>query len=345
MAELVSVIVLNYNGKEYLQACLDSVLAQSYPHFEILFVDNASGDGSVEFVRDQYHSVAVIVNDENLGFAGGNNRGVEAANGSLIVLLNNDTIVHEGWLQALVDAISPADVGTASSLIKTEGVPEEYYFRNGTINFTGHNIMLAYDDPEDLFYSSGCSMIFRKPVLGLPFDDDYFAYSEDAWLGLRTRFLGLKVRHTNASIVDHFGSGTSKRQLSDFITFYQERNRLLNSKLFFSWWTRVRWVPYFGLNCFLKLGASLLRRKYSFKGLMRAYIWLCTHPRIIAQKRKVLRAEARAKEKDVILAMSCKITNSNSWAGRLGNALSLAYSCVVGLKTIERSPARYRAKS
>ncbi|HAP35973.1 MAG TPA: hypothetical protein DCQ28_08550, partial [Bacteroidetes bacterium] len=122
---------------------------------------------------------SIIKSNKNLGFAGGNNLGVKNAKGELIVLLNNDTVVHQGWLQGLANAITNENVAAASSLIKTEGIPDKYYEKNGSINFLGHNIMRIFDEPTDIFFAGGASMIFKKDIIGVPFDEDYFVYGED----------------------------------------------------------------------------------------------------------------------------------------------------------------------
>ncbi|MCG2737608.1 MAG: glycosyltransferase family 2 protein, partial [Candidatus Methanoperedenaceae archaeon] len=89
----VSVIIVNFNGKHYLKNCLSSLSAQSYPAIEVIFVDNGSGDGSVEYVRKEFPSVRIIESKKNLGFAKGNNLGIREARGELIATLNNDTEV------------------------------------------------------------------------------------------------------------------------------------------------------------------------------------------------------------------------------------------------------------
>ena len=87
----ISVIVLNYNGRQHLEACFSSLMAQSYPEeqSEFILIDNASSDGSVEFVREAFPSVRIIQNETNLGFAAANNRGAQAASGEYLVFLNN----------------------------------------------------------------------------------------------------------------------------------------------------------------------------------------------------------------------------------------------------------------
>lgn len=331
----ISIIIVNYNGLRFLKGCLDSVLPQCDAATEVIVVDNGSRDGSAEFLAAEYPSVRLLRSDVNLGFAGGNNFGVRAANGELIILLNNDTVVRDGWLRGLVAAIADAGTGAATSLIRTEGIPDRYYERNGSVNLLGHNIMRVFDDPKDIFFPGGASMIFRKSVLGEPFDDDYFVYAEDVYCGLRCRFAGLAVRHTNDSVVDHFGGGTSKSAPSPFLTYHQERNRLLNLFLFFSPATILRSVPYLLVNIIAKFAACLLVRKYSFHGLLKAYLWFPGNIAAIRRKRKELRTEKKVPDSEVLRAMSGKLTSGESMPGRIINTVALVYCRIVRLPVIE----------
>ncbi len=332
---IASVIIVNYNGKHFLQDCLSSVIRDCGERVEIIVVDNASVDSSVQFLRESFPNVIVIESGSNLGFAGGNNLGVRHAKNDLIILLNNDTVVHPGWLQGLLDAVRDDDVACASSLIKTEGIPERYYEKNGSINFLGQNIMRVFDEPTDIFYAGGASMIFKRNILGEPFDDEYFVYSEDVYLGLRVRFMGLNVKHTNASRLDHFGNGTSKHQRSSFLTYYQERNRLLNLVLFFSMWTIIRTLPFVLMNCTAKIILALLRRKYSLNGLLHAYGWFFIRIPTIFRKRAALTRAKRVPDSNVIGRMSGKITSGETLSGRIVNNIALAYCRIVRLKVIE----------
>ncbi|HQQ06240.1 MAG TPA: glycosyltransferase family 2 protein, partial [Candidatus Omnitrophota bacterium] len=101
---LVSVIILNYNGKHLLGVCLDSVMAQGYPCLEVIVVDNGSGDASVEFVRNNYATVKVLANAGNLGYAKAANQGIRCSAGEFVVVLNNDTRVDPFWIERLVRA-------------------------------------------------------------------------------------------------------------------------------------------------------------------------------------------------------------------------------------------------
>lgn len=332
---LVSIIIVNYNGYRFLKDCLDSVLAQTYRQFEVLLVDNASTDESVKFVKEHYPRIRVVESKENRGFAGGNNMGTMHAKGELVVLLNNDTIVKQGWLQGLVDAVKPTQVALASSLILTDGIPEKYYERNGSINFLGHNIMRIYEKPNDIFFAGGASLICKKDLLGMPFDDLYFAYAEDVYLSLKARFMGYSVTHTNDSVVCHFGSATVGKKKSILWSFYQERNRLLNTLLFFSPLTLFKLTPLFLVNIAAKFAWSVLGTKYSFMGLARAYTWLLMNIPVILSKRRELRNTKRIDETAVIKEITCKITNGESLFGKFLNFVMMLYFRLVNIRTIE----------
>jgi len=335
---LVSIVIVNYNGEAFLKGCLDSVLAQTYAPFEVIVVDNGSVDSSTKIIERGYPAVRILPQKENLGFSGGNNAGVREARGDLVVLLNNDTIVEQGWLEGLVLAAQEPGVAIVSSLILTEGIPAKYYERNGSINLLCHNVMRVYAKAGSLFYGGGASLLFKKNLMGLPFDDDYFAYVEDMYLGLRARFMGWNVIHTNASVVKHLGGATARRQRRAFVPFLQERNRILTTLLFFSTWTLVRAFPYIVLNVVAKLLLAVFTRKFSLSALLKAYGWLMTHPVLIWRKRQNLKRERCVRDAEVLSWMTCKLTNGESAPGRAVNAVSKIYCAMVGLRTIEFLP-------
>ncbi len=337
-----SVIIVNYNGRHLLHDCLSAVLAQAYERFEVIVVDNASTDGSAGYLETDFPAVTLVRSQRNGGFAGGNNEGVRHAQGDLIVLLNNDTIVADGWLQGLVDAVAPSPVAVAGSLIRTEGIPEKYYEKNGSLNFLGHNIMRKFDRPESTFFAGGASLIYKRDILGTPFDEEYFLYLEDVYLSLRARFLGYSVTQTSTSRVRHLGSDTTRRQQASLLTMYQERNRLLNMLLFFSTATLLKLLPLFAINVCAKLSASLLVRRYSFAGLLRAYLWLLVHPVTIAGKRGVCRAAQCVPENEVTSWMTSDLTNGESAPGKAINACAHLYFRLMGIRTLEDMPAGKR---
>ena len=128
MPPLVSVVVVNFNGKKFLDGCLSSLERQTFRDFEVILVDNGSSDGSAEFVRDRYPSVVLVETGKNLGFAGGTNAGIRVAQGEFIFTLNNDTVADPHLLEEIVQPIL-ADPGVGMCGAKM-------LFPDGRINST-----------------------------------------------------------------------------------------------------------------------------------------------------------------------------------------------------------------
>ena len=338
----VSVVILNFNGRNLLADCLNAVRAQHGCSFETILVDNGSTDGSVELVRRDYPDVRLIEAGRNLGFAEGNNLGVAQARANLVVLLNNDTIVAPGWLSALVESMAPPDVAVASSRILTRGIPEEYYRRTGSLNLLGHNVMEVFGNTENLFYCGGASLIFKKDKLGQPFDPEYFVYSEDVYLSLRARFMGFRVIQVNGSVVDHIGGATTGTTKSTRVAMLQERNRVLNLLLFFSPWTIIRVLPLLAASTLAKLAMGFFGARYSFRGTVWAWAWLVSHPGYIRDRRRVLAADKRVPESDVLAWMSGRVAGGSSPVSRAINAIAIGYMRLVGFRTAESFPALTR---
>jgi len=341
----VSIIILNYNGKEFLGDCLNSVLKQDYGDFEIILFDNNSEDGSADFARKNFEKagIKVVTSDVNLGFAGGNNEALKSASGDLIVLLNNDTIVEENWLSELVKTVtSDESVGIAQSLVITEGIPMKYYEKNGTINLFGHNIMEVFEIGEDgtgeIFQANGCSLIVKRKILeetGGLFPDEYFAYAEDSYLSFKVVFAGYKILHTSKSVVRHKGGATMRKYKSEAVTFYQERNRILNFLIFFSKSFRRKYCLLLWMNIKIKVLYSLFTGKYSFKGIAGAYIWIFKNRKWIRTKRLELEKIKKVNEKQVISMLSGKYANGYNFIEKYLNFISVTYLKLAGIKTRE----------
>ncbi|HRF64835.1 MAG TPA: glycosyltransferase family 2 protein [Ignavibacteria bacterium] len=334
MNEQVSIIILNFNGRQFLKDCISSVLNQEYSNFELVLFDNNSTDGSCEFVRETFadNRIKIVRSEKNLGFAGGNNEALKHCSGDLIVLLNNDTITRAGWLESLVNAMKDGNT-VASSFVVTEGIPAKYYETNGSVSYVMYNIMNIFPEIEDEFYPNGCSAIFRKSETGIPFDSDYFFYGEDVFLGLKARFMGMKIRFVRESVVDHKGS--SSESANAFRTFCRERNRFLNLYTFFSIGFILKMIPYITLNHTLRTIQSLVSKNISFPGVVKAYFWFYLNIPAIIKKRKSLRSFKKLDEKEVIKYISSKVVNPDSTLASVLNPLSYFYSRLVGIKPVE----------
>lgn len=233
---LVSAVVVNWNGADCLDACLGSLLAQTWPVLEIVVVENGSTDGSRELLRARYgRHVTVIESPVNLGFAAGNNLGIRAAKGAYLALLNNDAVARPEWIAALVSAAeADARVGMCASKVLVLGA-------DGVIDSAGLLLSAdgigrgrgrlerdgeAYSRAEEALIPSACAALYRRAMLdeiGL-FDEDFFAYCEDSDLGLRGRLAGWTCRYVPDAVVHHAYS-RSTAPYSAFKAFHVERNR------------------------------------------------------------------------------------------------------------------------
>jgi GT2 family glycosyltransferase len=217
----VSVIVLNWNGQQYLERCLSALAAQTYPSYEVILADNGSSDGSVAFVAERFPRVRIVQNGANLGFAAGNNAGIRASRGAYVATLNNDTQVEPGWLAALVAALeSDPGVGLCASkmlrwgsegLIDSAGVCVDvlgwaWDRRAGQRDEAGP----AEREPLELFGACAGAALYRRAMLdqiGL-FDPDFFIYLEDVDLAWRAQAAGWRCLYVPQAVVYHVHAGT-----------------------------------------------------------------------------------------------------------------------------------------
>ena len=122
-----SIVIVNYNGRDWLEPCLREALAQATDAgAEVILVDNGSADGSVAFVAERFPGVVTLCLDRNEGFAAGANAGTRAARSDTVVLLNNDAVPERGWLGALMRELEPENVALAASVIREARYPEAY---------------------------------------------------------------------------------------------------------------------------------------------------------------------------------------------------------------------------
>ena len=232
----VYVIVLNYNGLEHLEACLSSLMNQTFRDFEVIVADNGSKDGSVDFAKNNFPMVRVLEFKENHGFAKGNNLAMEAAikeGAEYIALLNYDTEVDKNWLKELLSVIeSDSKIGACTSKMLLFNDRDKINSGGGIVNYTGHAWPAGLFEEdigqfEKRMVDSPCAgaILLRREALdevGL-FDEDYFAYHEDTDLSWRMRLAGYKNYFVPASIVYHKYSPTLGKEKY----YLLERNRLM----------------------------------------------------------------------------------------------------------------------
>lgn len=244
MDKKVFVIVLNWNGKEDTLDCLQSLRSTAYDNYTVVLVDNGSEDDSVAAVREKFPEVELVLTGKNLGFAGGNNVGIEyaiKAGADYIFLINNDTTVHPDYLKELVlVAESDAKIGAVGSKIYYHGEPERIWFAGGKINWLknkGEHIGLdeidkgQFDDIKEVGYLTGCALLVKREVVekvGV-LEDDYFLYYEDADYSLRIRNAGYKTMYAPKSKIYHKVSRSTKPGSASYV-YYHVRNGLVNAR-------------------------------------------------------------------------------------------------------------------
>jgi GT2 family glycosyltransferase len=242
---LISVVVVNLDRKDLLRKCLLSLMHQRDVSLEIILVDNGSSDGSADMVQNEFPSALIIRNSTNQGFCAANNQGIEAASGPFVALLNNDAEADPLWLAELMRAIqSCADVGMAASKILVYEDPSRIDKAGHLIYFDGQNRGRGsgeldsgqYDTMEDVLFPDGCAAMYRREMLNQigGFDEDFFAYADDAELGLRARIAGWRCIYAPKAVVRHHRGATlgvrSMRRLHLI-----ERNRVLLAAKLFPW--------------------------------------------------------------------------------------------------------------
>jgi len=232
-----SIIICNYNGKEFLNNCLNSLLLQTYKNYEVLLVDNGSTDDSINFTRINFPWVKIIQNCKNYGFAEGNNIGVKYAKGDYLIFLNNDTESDPRWLEKMVDIVQ------SIPLIGVVGCKVLNAYCKGIIDSFGFNCDIygfpqavgyrekdgkEYQDTKEVFAAAGSSLLIKRDVVEKVgcFDPEYFVLSEDLDLCWRARLSGYRVLVTPLARIYHKAAGTLDSLGRRRIRYFSERNTL-----------------------------------------------------------------------------------------------------------------------
>jgi GT2 family glycosyltransferase len=241
---LISVVIVNWNRRSFLHACLTSVARQTGIEFETIVVDNGSIDASAEMAEQEF-GARVIRNSENRGFCAANNQGIAAARGEFVALLNNDAEAEPGWVAALHRACTRSpEIGMAASKVLVWEDPRRIdkvghlIYPDGQNKGRGSGVLDLgqFDREEEVLWPDGCAAMYRKEMLDCigGFDEDFFAYGDDAELGLRARIAGWKCIYTPEAVVRHHRGSTLGRDSARRLELI-ERNRLLLAWKLFPW--------------------------------------------------------------------------------------------------------------
>jgi GT2 family glycosyltransferase len=265
----ISVVVVTWNRRDLLKSCLQSLNRQKLEQpFEVIVVDNGSDDGSPEmalqeFSEDPAFRLKLIRNQANVGFCAGNNQGFAASDSEFVALLNNDADAEPDWLAALVRAFEGRpEIGMAASKILVHEDPRRIdkaghlIYPDGQNRGRGSGELDAgqYDRIEEVLWPDGCAAMYRRAMLDQigGFDEDFFAYADDAELGLRARIAGWKCLYMPAArVLHHRGATLGVRSERRLVLI--ERNRVLLAAKLFPW--SLLWLN--GAYYLMRLAAGL----------------------------------------------------------------------------------------
>lgn len=232
----LSIIIPNYNGKNYIKICIDSLYNQTIEFYEIIIVDNASKDGSCDYIEKKYPNIKLIKLENNYGFSRAVNEGIKVSKGDYIVLLNNDTEVKEDWLESLLNCIGKDEkiFSCCSKMIrydeknKIDDAGDSYTVLGWAHKYGDGASIDKYSKDRVVFSSCAGAAIYRKKIfdeIGY-LDENFFAYLEDVDISYRANIYGYKNVYCSAAKVYHIGSGTSGGRHNSFKVRLAARNNI-----------------------------------------------------------------------------------------------------------------------
>ncbi|NJN66296.1 MAG: glycosyltransferase [Chloroflexaceae bacterium] len=316
-----SVVMVNYNSGTLLRQGIESVLRTAHPDDELVVVDNASTDGSIDAITQDFEGVRIVRSETNLGFGGGNNLGAQHARGEYLAFLNPDTRVEPGWLDTLIDCLEAnPQAGLATPRILLLDAPDTINTCGNDMHYTGLTLCRgmgapadAYLTPEEVSAVSGAAFVMRKGLfhtLG-GFDEAFFLYMEDTDLSLRTRIAGYQCLYVPTSVVYH----DYRLRFGPRKTYYQEhgRYRLLLKSL--EWRTLLLLAPALLLAEIVTWGFVLTRDKLRLTNKLRAYASVMRNFRTIMRQRQQVQSLRRVQDYDIIKGCSASLAFGQTGAG------------------------------
>jgi GT2 family glycosyltransferase len=302
---LVSILVLNYNGKKFLKACFDSLFESNYPNYEVVLVDNKSTDDSVAFTRKHYPQIRIVQTNLNGGYSRAYNIAFGVCQAKYLVLLNNDVVVNKNWLEPLV-AAAEADEKIAALQPKIRSLIDDgffeyagasggyldkygYPFLRGRIFYTIERDDGQYDTRRPVFWASGAALFLRSEALQKigNLDEDFVHHMEEIDLCWRLHLVGYELQVIPESVIFHYAGATIKADSFKKL-YWNHRNGIitmiknLDSKNL----CRVIFIRYILdiINIFYA-GIIQFDLKHAYS-IIKAHVWIILHMRFILFKRK-----------------------------------------------------------
>ena len=310
----VSIIIVNTNELHHLQRCLPSIFKQRYPNYEVIVIDNASVDGSINYIEENFPTIRVIQNKVNLGYAGANNVGFQKADQKYIAVLNPDTEVDSNWLQELINALeNNKKAGLATPKILLMDKPQKINACGNNITYSGLTVCRGLEQPAEKYTKpdvvsavSGAAFVIKREVLEKigGFDESFFIYYEETDLSLRALLAGYQCLFVPTSIVLHKYAFrfTPKK------CFYQERNRYYSLLKTLKWPTFFALLPELLLSELLAWGYVLLKGPEHIESKFRSYLWLIQNRSLILESRRKTQKLRVSSDRTILKTFSHQLT-------------------------------------
>lgn len=319
-----SVIIPTYNGLRYLGDCLRSVFHEVGSGDEVVVVDNASGDGSPDFVAGHYPDAILVRNAENRGFAAACNQGARLACGQILVFLNQDTRVEPGWLEALVRGLDEQTaVGLTTSRLLLMAHPNRIHLCGQDVHYTGLVFGRGYGEPADTFdvdgdvnAVSGASFAIGRQLweaLG-GFDEALYMYYEETDLSWRAQLAGYRCRYVSASQAYHDYSPT---QPSFSRLFYSFRNRIIMLLKNWQWVTLLLLLPALCLAELIEVSLAMMQGWRGMRAKLLAQAWIVTHGRELCRMRARAQAVRQVPDLAILGTLACKVRPKREMLGMI----------------------------
>lgn len=302
MKPLVSVVILNWNGKKHLQSCLQTLQNCTWKPLEVIVVDNNSSDGSVELVRRRFPLVKVLANTTNRGYSGGNNDGINASRGTYVCILNNDTHIDKNFLEPLVDLMEKdPTIGCCQPKLVYGDDHRMLNAVGSYLTSTGFLYHYGYRKPADeyqynqrlmIYSAKGAAMLLRKNALdriGL-FDEDFFIYFEETDVCHRLWLAGYKVVYEPTSTIYHYEAVDTHKQMSNvFIMYLSYRNRIASFIKTLSLSSLIRLLPVVAIFYLILFIFYFVRLEWQVAfAIIRSIIWnIGMLPTMVHKRRKI----------------------------------------------------------
>jgi len=328
----VSIIIVNYNTLHQLKRCLPSLQCLNYQDYEVIVVDNASIDGSADYIEQEFPEFRVIRSSENLGYTGGNNVGFKYATGDYIAVLNPDTKMEPDWLSRLVGALeSNPHAGLAvgkllfmndDALINSCGLDITFTglsFLRGLGEPAGH-----YAEPATVFGVAGSAFLIRRRLYEEldGFDELLFTYYDDTDLSLRANIAG----YTCIYVPEAVGFHDYTFKFSERKCFIQERNRYYSLLTTLLVPTIILLLPTLILSEIIAWGFAVLQGPKHAWGKLQSHIWLIKNWRRVYQARRKVQRLRRISDRVLLSRFSWKIIFYKTTKSWLEKPLAIAFN-------------------